>query len=207
MGEIIRFGAGEGVEVARGALHQLTTVFCLSVLAVIIAVPRLLLNTMLVFAVCLLPASAFCVVVCFVMIAVLLSARFVLFGLILICDDVCSIAQSARGGTLRMGYQCFELLFHSAGFVLALDLILELLRWQRVIVDHLTVLERMLCSLTTGKYVRQCIYSGDPVVLTNFVAFVGDERVLYDILLGGMLGASTGAMMGVLCVESATKNC
>lgn len=82
-----------------------------------------------------------------------------------------------------------------------MDLILELLRWQRVIVDHLTVLERWLCSLTTGKFVRQCIYSGDPVFLTNFVVFVGDERVLYDVLLGGIIGASSGAMMGVLCVE------
>ena len=103
MGEIIRFGAGEG---ARGAVHQLITVLCLSVLAVIIAVPRLLLNMMLIFAVYLLPASAFCVMVCFVMIAVLISARFVLVG---IYEDVYSIvfAQSARCETLQMGYQCF----------------------------------------------------------------------------------------------------
>ena len=163
-------GAVEGVEVARSALHQLITVLCLSLLAVIIAVPRLLLNTMLIFAVYLLPASAFCVMVCFMMIAVIVSARFVLFG---IYEDVYSIifAQSARDGTyLQMGYQCFEPLFHIASFVLALDLIVELLRWQRAIVDHLIVLERMSCSLTTGKYVRQYIYSGD---LTNFVAFVG----------------------------------
>ena len=199
MGEIIRAGVGEGVEVARVAVHQLTTVLCLSVLAVIIAVPRLLLNTMLIFAVYLLPASAFWVMVCFVMIVVLITARFVLFGLILTLHD--STAQSAPHGTIRMGNQPTEPLCHRVGFVLAVDLILELLRWQRVIVDHLTVLERWLCLLTTGKYVRQCIYSGDQVFLTNFVVFVGDERVLYDVLLGGIIGASSGAMMGVLCVE------
>lgn len=33
------------------------------------------------------------------------------------------------------------------------------------------------------------------------MVFVGDERVLYDVLLGGIIGASSGAMMGVLCVE------
>ena len=59
MGEIIRAGAGEGVGVARVAVHQLTTVLCLSALAVIIAVPRLLLNTMVICAAYVLPASAF----------------------------------------------------------------------------------------------------------------------------------------------------
>ena len=204
MDEIIRAGAGEGVEVARVAIHQLTTVLCVSVLAVIIAVPRLLLNILVIFGAYLLLASAFWVMVCFVMIAVLITARFVLlFGSTLAIVHQYSIALSAHHVTLRSrsGNQCTEPLCDSAGFVLAVDLILELLRWQRVIVDHLTVLERWLCSLTTGKYVRQCIYSGDPVFLTNFVVFVGDERVLYDVLLGGIIGASSGAMMGVLCVE------
>ena len=90
MGEIIRAGAGEGVEVARVAVHQLTTVLCLSVLAVIIAVPRLLLNTMVIFAACLLPASAFWVMVCFVMTVVLITARFVLFGLLTLCSSALS---------------------------------------------------------------------------------------------------------------------
>ena len=197
MGEIIRAGVGEGVEVARVAVHQLTTVLCLSALAVIIAVPRLLLNTMVIFAAYLLPASAFWVMVYFVMITVLIT---VLFGLPTLCS---MFALAARHVTFkcRSGNQCTEPLCDNTGFVLAVDLILELLRWQRVIVNHLTVLERWLCSLTTGKFVRQYIYSGDPVFLTNFVVFVGDERVLYDVLLGGIIGASSGAMMGVLCVE------
>ena len=202
MGEIIRAGVGEGVEVARVAVHQLTTVLCLSALAVIIAVPCLLLNTMVIFAAYLLPASAFWVMVYFVMITVLIT---VLFGLPTLCS---MFALAARHVTFkcRSGNQCTEPLCDNNGFVLAVDLILELLRWQRVIVNHLTVLERWLCSLTTGKYVRQYIYSGDPVFLTNFVVFVGDERVLYDVLLGGIIGASSGAMMGVLCVEYGKLN-
>ena len=183
--------AGEGVEVARGAVHQLITVLCLSVLAVIIAVPRLLLNTMLVFAVCLLPASALCTVTCFVLITVILTARVVLSLLQLLFGP----KSPSSDGKLRMGYKSYDL---HTGFVLAIDLILELLRWLRDIVYYLTILERMICSLTAGKHVRQYLYSGNFV--KNFVAFI-DERVLYDILLGGMLGASAGAMMGVLCVE------
>ena len=97
MGEIIRAGAGEGVEVARVAVHQLTTVLCLSALAVIIAVPRLLLNTMVIFAAYLLPASAFWVMVCFVMITALITAMFVLLAL----PTLCSSALSARHVTLR----------------------------------------------------------------------------------------------------------
>ena len=188
--------AGEGVEVARSAVHQLITVLCLSVLAVIVAVPRLLLNTMLVFAVCLLPASALCAGTCFVLITVILTARVVLslpqpliFG---------PKSPLSDGKPRLMGYESHDL--HS-GFVLAKDLILELLRWLRDIVYYLTILERMICSLTAGKHFRQYLYSGNLLVIKNFVAFI-DERVLYDILLGGMLGASAGAMMSVLCVES-----
>ena len=97
MGEIIRAGSGEGVEVARVAVHQLTTVLCLSALAVIIAVPCLLLNTMVIFAAYLLPASAFWVMVCFVMITALITAMFVLLAL----PTFCSSALSARHVTLR----------------------------------------------------------------------------------------------------------
>ena len=198
MGEIIRAGAGEGVEVARVAVHQLTTVLCLSVLAVIIAVPRLLLNTLVIFGAYLLPASAFWVMVCCVMITLLITAMFVLLAL----PTLCSSSLPARHVTLS-GNQYTEPLCDTGVrfFFSAVDLILELLRWQGDIVNYLTVLERWLCSLTTGKFVRQCIYSGDPVFLTNFVVFVGDERMLYDVLLGGIIGGSSGAMMGVLCVE------
>ena len=196
-----RAGAGEGVEVARVAVHQLTTVLCLSALAVIIAVPRLLLNTMVIFAAYLLPASAFWVMVCCVMITVLITAMFILLALPTLCSSAlsaCHVTLRSRSRNLPTEPQCDT---GVTVFFSTVDLILELLRWQRVIVNYLTVLERWLCSLTTGKFVRQCIYSGDPVFLTNFVVFVGDERVLYDVLLGGIIGASSGAMMGVLCVE------
>ena len=192
MGETIRTVVGEGIEVARGAVHQLITVLCLSVLAVIIATPRLLLNTMLVFGVCLLPVSALCAMTCFVLIAVILTTRVVLC---LLEPALLGPKSSSSDHKLRMGYKGYDL--HTGSFVLARDLITEQLRWLRDIVYYLTILERMICSLTAGKYVRHYIYSH---VVKNFVTFI-DERVLYDILLGGILGASAGAMMGVLCVE------
>ena len=194
MGKRIRTVASEAVEIARAAVHQLITVLCLSALAVIIAVARLLLNTILVFALCLLPASALCAVTCFVLITVILTARVVLSLPVFLIGPK---SPSSDGKPRLMGYESHDL--HS-GFVLAKDLISELLRWLRDIVYYLTILERMICSLTAGKCVRQYLYSGNSLVIKNFVAFI-DERVLYDILLGGILGASTGAMMGMLCVS------
>lgn len=158
MGNKIKTVAGEGVGVVRGAVRQLITVLCLSLLAVMVAVSRLLLNTMLIFAICLLPAGAVCVLICFVLIALILFPNVFLGEF---KNQLCDIA----------------------GFVL---------KSLGVIVDYLIVLERMLCSVTTGKYVRQYIYSADT---EDF------ERELYDILLGGIIGASAGAMLGVFCVE------
>ena len=106
-----RFGKtksmGEGVKVARVAVHQLTTVLCLSALAVIIAVLRLLLNTMVIFAAYLLLASAFWVMVCFVMITALITAMFVLLALPTLCSSALSACHVTLGSRdlSRSSYQ------------------------------------------------------------------------------------------------------